>query len=310
MSTTPDTDGRHVAGPQRVALSAAIGCAFGGLLFLSAEEFFTHLTHEPAVAIGEIVTIAIVAIGVVLFIEPLISQFRINVGLSQAHAERELGRPVMLRLAAFGIIVFASLSDGLLHSYVKSHTAGTIGFALAVAIASYVTTLAWTRGVRRRPSCAAWLGLTGGGATAVVGLLLMAALGGANNMTRQNVELLALLGLLQWGAAGFVGGFIIDRGWSTRSRRLVPIALFVTLTILNVAFEVYAVKFLGSRFAITDILYSMTLSLGWGLGLMLVGPSADAAFRHASPRPGLKSKPNTPPNPAPLSPPPLPEIAG
>ena len=172
--------------------------------------------------------------------------------------------------------------------------------------------MAWTRGVRRRPSCAAWLGLTGGGATAVVGLLLMAALGGAGNMTRQNVELLALLGLLQWGAAGFVGGFIIDRGWNARSIRVVPIALFVTLTILNVAFEIYAVKFLGSEFAILDILYSMALSLGWGFGLMLVGPSADAAFRHAKPKSAPKPAHtlNTAPNPAPLSPPPLPETAG
>ncbi len=99
----------------RVAASAGIGSAFSLLLFEAFHEFFSKMT-SPAERIHHLLAIALVSIGVLIFLEPLFERLRLSLGLSHEHPALELGHSIRLRVIVFSILVITSLLHGIAHT--------------------------------------------------------------------------------------------------------------------------------------------------------------------------------------------------
>ena len=287
-----------LANPEGVALSAAIGCAFGALLLESVATFIGRFSEESAAGIKEIATIVVVSVMVVFLIEPLIERVRIRVGLSEVHAVRHIARPVFLRIVAILIIAFASLSDGLLHSYISEHFDDAMKIG-AAAVVNFGITYAWARGVRRHPSRAAWLGLVSGGVIAVALAFALSRYGGLAGSLAENVHASgrgtqspvfamqsidigkdAMLAMVAWSLVGFTGGFVLDRGWGPRPSRTVAVAVLGSAVAIDAIVQGIAVFSWHQSFSLHSFSLWLAVSLGWVLGILLVGTSADAALRH------------------------------
>lgn len=222
LRLTPDqfTQG---PGPRRVAFSAAIGCAFGFILWQAAEDFW----NEPrADQLHELIAIVLVALGIVVFIDPLSDLLRKAFGDGGEHTETaNTARAAPKLLLAILLIVLPSVSHALLHLQADKDPSGMIAKIMVSLILAGGITFAWTRGMLRRPSRSALLGAVWGGFCGVVGTFTVWAIALANSeqkMLLATLELYVLLGTLVWPLVGFAGGWALDKHWDPRPAVALP----------------------------------------------------------------------------------------
>jgi hypothetical protein len=140
-----------------LAVSAGLGAGFGYLLYESAIAFFAERREEQ---IHLAITIAVVSVGVMKFVEPLCE--RLREGLGGAHANRAGARrdfPWAFRLGLLLMLVFASLSHGLLHRLIEQRTWEAVAVLLAAFFISGGTTYVWLSAARvGRSRWSGWMG--------------------------------------------------------------------------------------------------------------------------------------------------------
>jgi len=283
VSSSPPVDRPRWDG----AVSAGLGAGFGYVLFRAAVNFWTAHWEER---IEEALAIALVGLGIVRFLEPLIGRLRHFLGIPEEHMLTpmpERGRRV-IRLAIFAILVLASVSHALLHDMIKRNVAGTVGLLVVALLIPGGITYAWLVGARKDPPRAVRYGT----ATAlvlgalhlfvalVVITLMNRATEGASPVSLADLERAVIFNGLAWGALGAAGGLVIDRLKGPRPAWSVAIALMAIALVLDLpALHYPSVLVYG--------LDDFAKIIGWGLGLIAY-PRANRLFmtaRRATPAP-------------------------
>ncbi|MGA2409470.1 MAG: hypothetical protein ABSG46_03645 [Candidatus Binataceae bacterium] len=282
----------------RLSLYAGLSSLFVSLLFQATKSFvsLSRLEIERRTA-----TIALVSIGVVVVIEPLLSRIRIS-SLEDANPRKR--EKLFIRLISLAVVVLVSASDGLLHEYL-SETISKRGLTsieqLAFSlIGPSVITYAWVYGVSKSPRRAKRYGLYAAILVGAVYLTILSisiirrfsgvppALSGF-----EEIEAGVLVGLEFFGWAltsavpsGFLGGLAIDHGWCRHAWQGIAIGLGVAAIIEPIVLVIALKLFLlfmkrttGSLFAWSFVLEPTVGNIGWALGLALV-TDGDAVFQN------------------------------
>lgn len=284
-----------------LSMSAGVGAAFS---FVLVQALWHFSAKDSVEKLHDLAAIFLVSIGVLIFLEPVFERLRIALGIAEGHPILQERKSWLLRLAAFLILVFASLFHGLLHSEIEKAIhddwAGTIAKLLAGLVVSGGITYFWIGAAHRRPSHAARSGLISGG---VLGLLVVTAvftvvhppsesaesgtgsfdhaLHGAfplvPNRTVHHLEegelgsdpdLTKMLPFaLRWPVLGLVGGLVIDRRWGGKAHR-VALAMFAAAILYG------AVLWLtGNLKTSGEIASHLSVAAGWGLALVVCSSS-------------------------------------
>jgi len=284
----------------RISLYAGLSSLFASLLYQSIKAFIALPALEKVLRAK---TIAIVSIGILVIIEPLLSRIKVSPPESTLSGRRE---GLLIRLVSLVVIVLVSLSDGLLHDYV-SETISPRGWTGIVQIISSligpgVITYSWLRGFRKAPPRAKHYGLYASIAVGVFFFALDALF--LMNYSLQKVhpppefgrilmiEVGAIFGLFFlspvmtfYVAGGFLGGLAVDRGWCRHAWQRIAIGLAVAAIVQPVSFLLaFDLVFRASRtkmgaFSMWSFMLEPAIGyIGWALGFVLV-PDADAIFR-------------------------------
>jgi hypothetical protein len=244
--------------PARTVLAAGVGSGFSLLLTLAALELLSRGWTSVGLSLG---TITVVAVGVVIFIEPLKDWVRERTGLEGGHELWRREHTWRLRIAAVGILALTSLAHGLLHERVtEQRTESTILLASAFLLPSAIT-YAWVVGARSSRWSAWLLGaitgfLLGAGSVLLVFWITANELG----LPLETQIEYAAINAVKWGAAGGFGGLAIQRGWPSDPIRGGAMAIFATL-IVSGALSVSELSLIAQDFA---------RALGWAAGLLSV----------------------------------------
>lgn len=270
------------------AVSAGLGAGFGYILFAALVKFGHAHWHER---IEDLVAMALVAVGIIKFLEPLVGRLRRLLGVTEerVHVPVPARSRRLVRAVVFVTLMLASVSHALLHDMIKVDPSGVIGILLVALLIPGGITYAWLVGARKDPPRAARYGAVTGALAGALHLFIvfvvLAALtplgtDGPRLAPLHELEQAVLLNGLAWGALGLAGGLAIDRlkgprpAWSVAGA-LVLIALLLDLVAL--------------RFP--DLLMygpaDFAKIIGWGLGLMAY-PRSNRLFmvarREAPPR--------------------------
>lgn len=279
-----------------VSISAGLGGAFGLVLWQSIVNFWHHSMEEK---IDEGMAIAVVALAVVKFLEPITERFRVALHISSHHHSEPLTEAWFIRLVAFLILVSASLAHGLLHSLIEKNPSGAVGIVVAGLLIPGGITYCWLRGATQTPPHAKGLGL-------ISGILISASffwvlyvfLGGRlpvggtmEQVPVEKGELFILIVSIPWAIMGFAGGLAIDKSWGKRPSRGVLLSILVPILLVDLYY------LLTNELSGIQVMNDLSRVIGWGVGLM-IHPDADALFTVRRP-----SAPVAPvPSPAPSIP--------
>jgi hypothetical protein len=271
-------------GPRRLAVSAAIGSAFGFILWQAIKGFSAE-PHPDQVK--ELVVIALVTVGILGFLEPLLHALSSWFGIPEAHMEALQGKRTTRRLiAVFFLVAFASISHALLHLITANDPLG-VAVQIIYSLIPGGITYAWTRGVLRWPSRCAPLGAVWGaflgiGITFVYFIILSVLAGGKQNRALVDLEFLALAGSIAWPLMGFAGGLMLDKHRGllpSRSAAKGIITGILAFEVLNfVAIQAGVFDRFG-QLGLQDIAAifpdDLSRAAGWTLGLIVMGQAAD-----------------------------------
>jgi hypothetical protein len=263
----------------RTAGSAGLGAGFGLLLFNAVEDLCDDGWHKAA---NDLIAIAIVSIGVVIFIEPLEEWFGDKIGSqdadshSHAHANRAAQR-WYLRLAAVGIFAAVSLSHGLLHEKIDKNITEALCVLAAALLIPAVTTYAWIRGSLLPKPRSAVLGAITGAAAGAGGWVLALLIQDVAGLTDAAKVSTTIINALQWGAAGFFGGLAIDARWRSTPARGAGVAVVIVFGVAGLLAHVSW----GADWS--DLYLDIGKALGWAGGLIAVERSASVAFGGSQP---------------------------
>ncbi len=146
-----------------LSMSAGVGAAFGFVLFRAIHDF----VHEQgAEQFHELVTILLVSVAMLIFLEPVLGKLRAALGDPENHPAAHAPQSWSLRFVVFGTLALTGLFEGLLHS--KIHQAvdvnwsQTLTILLAALLVTGGITYAWIGAAYRKPSYAARSGLLTG----------------------------------------------------------------------------------------------------------------------------------------------------
>ncbi len=166
----PELTAQNRLAQLKVAASVGIGSAFS-LMLVSAIGELMHKDHAEAGK--EILACTLVAIGMVVFLEPAFEMLRERIGLAEEHHHSiALHRPWRVRLAAVAIIALPSITHTLLHQEVENHMRACLQLLAAVLLGSGGVTYCWIVAARGHRSSAVRSGLL---AAAFLGILLFYA---------------------------------------------------------------------------------------------------------------------------------------
>jgi len=279
----------------KVAASVGIGSAFSLILVRAVDEFGHKKVDEVR---PEILACLLVALGMVVFLEPAFEMLRERIGLAEHHDAHSLNRPWRLRLAAFAIIALPSISHTLLHQEVEAHFKDCFELLVAILLGSGGITYCWVTAARGQRSSAARSGLL---AAILLGTLLFFAAPGVTveaanpaqssrvtdiesvawpiipaTIMSEKVKFLAIV--LPLLLAGLAGGFAIDRKRACCARN-------VALAIVGAAFASTLVLWaVDTPHEISRYLPYLPAGIGWALALV-VGPSSEVFATHAQASP-------------------------
>lgn len=280
-----------------LSLYAGLSSLFVTLLYQSIKSFIALSTLEKIQKAG---TIALVSIGVLLIVEPLLS--RIISPLEGAVSERQ--EKLLVRIISLALLV--SVSDGLLHEYlgetIRQRGLNGIEQLAFSFLGPSVITFSWLYGLRATPQRARIYGLYG---AILVGLFSFVVVTiylvnysfkrvpptpGLSPFASIGVEVAVSLMFFSWvltGAipSGFLGGLALDRGWCRHAWQSIAIGLGVAASVAPLAVGItlellseYTGRKVTGLFAWSFILEPIIGNIGWALGFALV-PDADAIFQ-------------------------------
>jgi hypothetical protein len=196
-----------------IALSATLGASFAAMLLAAVVSFFSHLEK----ALTEVLAIGLVAVALVVFLDPLFERLRQAFGIEDGH-HRGTARPRGRMLAWVGISLFMlnGILHTLLHEFIKEHPGlSTVLIAGWGPISTVVVTYAWLLGWHpdAARSRAALRGAVSGAACALVVVVAWVPyVRGVDKL------ILPALGLAVMTLVPFAGGLALDRGWGWTSR--------------------------------------------------------------------------------------------
>lgn len=282
----------------RISLYAGLSSLFASLLYQSIRSFVFLPALEQ---LRRAETIAIVSIGLLVIIEPLLSRIKVS-PLENALSERHDG----FLVRSLVVIVLVSFSDGLLHDYL-GETISPRGWTGIVQIISSligpgVITFSWLRGLRKTPPRAKKYGLYTSMAVGVFFFALDVLF--LMNYSLQKVhpspefgririmEAEAVFGLFflspvitVYVASGFLGGLAVDRDWCRHAWQRIALGLGVAAIVqpaslflaLDLAYRASRTKM--AIFSLWSFMLEPAIgNIGWSLGFVLV-PDADTIFR-------------------------------
>jgi hypothetical protein len=277
MSATPSVDRPRWDG----AVSAGLGAGFGYVLYRAGLDFWNRSWTER---FEDVLAIALVGLGIVRFLEPLIGLLRRFLDLPEDRVHTPLpkqGRR-LIEIAIFAILVLASVSHAFLHNEIKHNVASALGILLVALLIPGGITYAWLAGARKDPPRAMRNGFAAAVVLGALPLLVVwvvdALLKRVDPAAHPYLALAVVLNGLAWGVLGAAGGFVIDRLKGTRPAWSVAGVMVAVAAVLDLA-ALYDPAFLvywPSDFA---------KIVGWGLGLM-ANPRANRLFmtsRRAAP---------------------------
>jgi hypothetical protein len=283
-----------------LSLYAGLSSLFVTLLYQSIKSFLALSTLEKMQKAG---TIALVSVGVLLIIEPLLSRIRIS-PLEGAVSKRQ--EALLVRTVSLAVIALVSVSDGLLHEYlgetIRQRGLNGIEQLVVSFLGPSVITLSWLYGLRATPQRARIYGLYG---AVLVGLFSFAIdtiflinlssktvppMPGLSPFGSIAIEVVVSLTFLSWVLtsavpSGFLGGLALDRGWCHHAWQSIAIGLGVAASVAPLAVGItlellsaYTGRKVPGLFAWSFILEPTIGNIGWALGFALV-PDADAIFQ-------------------------------
>jgi hypothetical protein len=281
VSATPPRDRPRWDG----AVSAGLGAGFGYVLFHATLNFWNLHWEER---FEEALAIALVGLGIMRFLEPLIGRLRSFLGIPEEQVQTPLperGRR-LIRITIFAILALASVSHAFLHNVIKQNVAGVVGILVVALLIPGGTTYAWLVGARKEPPRSARYGAATGlvlgalhlfVALVVIALVRRAAPEGVP-FSLADLERMVIFNGLAWGALGAAGGLVIDRFKGPRPAWRVAVALVVVAVVLDLPM-LYDPSLLV--YGVDDF----AKIVGWGLGLIAY-PRANRLFmtsRRAAP---------------------------
>jgi hypothetical protein len=157
---TAISDDQAMDGPLRIAGTAGVGCAFGGIIALTVNDLRHAYNYSaPWAAWQELISAILVTIIAVLFLEPLIEFIRWHERRPEhGHPASRDNRPRvlnwLLKIALGVALLLLTMSHDAVRVYVDMqhlNANGAVGVQLlATAIISFGTTWAWAYGERFR----------------------------------------------------------------------------------------------------------------------------------------------------------------
>jgi hypothetical protein len=294
----------------RLSLYAGLTSLFAMLLYQASESFIALPALEK---IRRVETIAVVSIGVLVVIEPLLSRITVSRPESVLSKGRE---GLLVRVLALAVIVLVSICDGLLHEYLGETISprGWMGIAQLISslIGPGVITFFWLQGLRTVPPRARIYGLY---AAISIGILffIVDAIFSTKYVLQKVplppgvsrldlIEIGAQMGLIflwpvatSYLASGFLGGFAADRGWCRHAWERIAIGLGVASIVQPVA-AVFVIDWIStsgpkkipgmSLWSLWSFIIPGAIgNVAWALGFLLV-PDADALFKIDRTNPG------------------------
>ncbi len=286
----------------RLSLYAGLTSLFAMLLYQASAAFIALPVLDK---MRRVETIAVVSIGVLVVIEPLLSRITVSRPESVLSKGRE---GLLVRMLALLVIVLVSICDGLLHEYLGENISprGWMGIAQLVTslIGPSVITFFWLQGLRTVPPRAGTYGLY---AAMLIGILFfivdaicsmrytLQKIPLPSNISRLDIiEIGAQIGLIflwpvvtSYLASGFLGGLAADRGWCRHAWERIAIGLGVASVVQPVA-GLLVIDWISksgpkkipgmSVWSLWSwIVPSAIGNVAWAIGFVLV-PDADALF--------------------------------
>lgn len=277
-----------------LATSAGLGAGFGLVLCQAIQEFSSKGWPDMLREVG---VVALVAVGIVKFIEPLAEWVKHVFHVDHHHAA-PAAQPWILRVAVLMAIAFSSFSHEMLDKQIDKNPSEALRLMAAMLLVTGGITYAWAAGARCRPARACRRGLISG---AVIALILLAALwtdpakaeqklSAVPAAAQQAGKVSAPVGvslfigaevrsvremavpLCLWALFGLIGGLAIDRGW--RNGSVSAVVLSVLIAALLVILVLRLVGYVGNG----EITLGASAVLGWCLSLLLF-PSAESLLR-------------------------------
>lgn len=261
--TVPHESAAAPPRPLFIAVYAGICSAFGFLMWRSVVEF---LSKGPGEIFDVVLAIVIVALGVVMFIEPWIERLKRVFGLPKGHADSGRGNRLMLMIGGLLVVALASVSHGLLASLVEHDSSGAFGIVVAAILLPGGVTYAWLRGGRLRPRRATLSGLAAGGAIGICfGFLAVFLSIDRTAVSLNQAEIWLMESVVTWPLFGLLGGVAIDKGWGRSPAYTVPIVVLGAALVLTTISD-------GWNMAGFDDLSKIC---GWMIGLVLQRSAID-----------------------------------
>jgi hypothetical protein len=286
--------------PFWLALYTGLTSLFAMLLYRAIEDFLALPAREQ---LRDAETIALVTIGILFVIEPLLSRIRISYPGEPPHAKG--GQGFLVHILAFVVIVLVGFCDGLLHQYI-GHTISPRGWAGIEELASSligptVITLAWLHG--GASGQARKYGFVAG---ILVGILFVGAgilelrslVASPEDAQSDSLKIALTDGLIllwpmltSYALSGYFGGLAADRGWGRHAWQRIAVGLAMAAAI-EVVLEIFIFHFLFGTAALRTIRWWSFASLmvpeeignvGWALGVIL-WPNRDAFFQSDRPK--------------------------
>jgi len=132
-----------------LSLYTGLSSLFVTVLYQSIKAFIALSLLEK---LRRVETIALVSIGVLLVIEPLLSQIRISLPEGAVSKKRE---KLFVRTLSLAVIVLVSISDGLLHEFlgetIRQRGLNGIEQLVFSLVGPGVITFFWLYGLRAAP---------------------------------------------------------------------------------------------------------------------------------------------------------------
>jgi hypothetical protein len=262
-------------------------------MWQAIEEFLTLAPHEQ---LRELIVIAVVSIGMLLAIEPILER----IGPVRVHESFRREDDILIRAGALLTIGATSLVHGLLHAHISQslsvHGMLVLEQLVTALVAPTLITLSWIYGISRERPRARWYGLVAG-LLAGLGLvtLAMIELYFFRPPAAPRSAAMAVVGVAtsMWfvvptcAVNGYLGGLAADRRWGGRAWSGVALGLTLAAAVEAGAFLLAA--FIGTRALQTAALVqpeslvsligeAAIAYLGWSMGIF-VNPDADTLLR-------------------------------
>ena len=281
-------------------VNLAISTGTGAICTFLLIEAILDLFDSDAKPAQELITVVLVSLGMLLFLEPVFEWLRALFGIAE-HSHASTRRP-WIRLATFAVLLFTNLFHGLLDTSISSAmndgwlaALDSLVRVLALFVVSGCITYAWIAGAHRFPSHAARSGLIAGLLATLI-LVVMRSSSLSLGMTTQayaeplsratlaefskgaysirnemNSELQTLNTMVfAWPLVGIVGGLAIDRKWGKRRARSVAVSVLGAC----LGYEIVRLTSSWSQLHPTpqlghEILAHFSAAMGWALALIV-----------------------------------------